>query len=259
MTTMANDDHRHKSSTFWWSCRSDSGSFRSFRMTLKLSESWLVSSSRKKASCCWPTTRVLPANTKSRSRISTRKVQTISIRQWNLSGGNNWHIAAINPGATEKQSIARLKHRLSASYPNNAARTLELDTNLGRWRPDSPNHRRSGTMRVLGSSLDWKSFLSTFPARSLLGRVLYILSRRTVAADRLPPPAPPPAPFLSLGRLTSFECRGLPDTFTAFSFFFAISFSLVYLVISWVREWEGKGGWRRVEGGGGKEETMLAS
>jgi hypothetical protein len=127
----------------------------------------------------------------------------------------------------------------------------------------SPNHRRSGSMRVLGSSLDWNSFLSTFPERSLLGRVLYIFSRRTVAADRAPPPAPPPAPFLSLGRLTSFECRGLPDTFTAFSFFFAISLSLFFffLILLWVREGGGRG---RVGGGGSavgetrEEATMWA-
>ena len=134
MTTMADDNHRRKSSTFWWSCKSDSGSFRSFRMTLKLSESRLWSSSRNISSCGWPTTRVLPANTK--SWINTRKVQAISIRQWNLSGGtiqvdNYCHIAAINPGATVKHSIAQLKHRLSASYPNKAVWTIQLDTKLG--------------------------------------------------------------------------------------------------------------------------------
>jgi hypothetical protein len=122
----------------------------------------------------------------------------------------------------------------------------------------SPNQRRSGSIRVLGSSLDWNSFLITLPPRSLLGRVLYIWRRRTVPADRTPPPAPPPAPFLSLARLTSSECRGLPDTFTGFSFLFpilspALSVLLQVLVRMSSRERRrgeaGKGRRRRDRGG----------
>lgn len=81
---------------------------------------------------------------------------------------------------------------------------------------DVPNHRRSGWIRVLGSSLDWNSLERTFPFRSRTGLVLYILRRRTVAAERL-------SFFVSLLRLTSRECFGLPETFTFFSFFFAIA------------------------------------
>uniref|UniRef100_J3LNT0 Uncharacterized protein n=1 Tax=Oryza brachyantha TaxID=4533 RepID=J3LNT0_ORYBR len=43
-----------------------------------------------------------------------------------------------------------------------------------------------------------------------------------VMLQDLPGPVPEGA-FLSLARLTSSECRGLPDTFTALSFFFAIA------------------------------------
>lgn len=78
----------------------------------------------------------------------------------------------------------------------------------------APNQRRSGSMRVLGSSLDWRSCFNTFPLRSRFGLVLYILSRRTVAAERTPLSPPP------LLRFTSSECFGFPETLTCFSFFF---------------------------------------
>ena len=47
-----------------------------------------------------------------------------------------------------------------------------------------PNQRRSGTMRVLGSSLLCKSCFSTLPFLSRVGFCLYIIRRRTVAAER---------------------------------------------------------------------------
>ena len=48
-----------------------------------------------------------------------------------------------------------------------------------------PNQRRSGTMRVEGSSLLCRSCLMSFPFLSRTGFCLYIMSRRTVAADRM--------------------------------------------------------------------------
>src|SRR4051812_14475223 len=81
---------------------------------------------------------------------------------------------------------------------NSIDQSMQLEKQRGGWIR-SPNHRRSGSMRVLGSSEDCKLFFIIFPRLSLLGRSTYIWSLRPVAADRCPPP--PPAPFLSFGRL----------------------------------------------------------
>mmetsp|Transcript_26598 Transcript_26598/g.79030 ORF Transcript_26598/g.79030 Transcript_26598/m.79030 type:complete len:350 (+) Transcript_26598:1719-2768(+) len=65
-----------------------------------------------------------------------------------------------------------------------------------------PNQRLSGWMRVVGRSLDCSSSRMSLPLLSRTARVLYMLSRLTVAASRMPF-----SPLL--GRLASLLCFGL--------------------------------------------------
>ena len=107
-----------------------------------------------------------------------------------------------------------------------------------------PNQRRSGWIRVLGSSLDWNSRERMRPFLSRTARLSYMASRRT-CADRWsvrgcfaprPLPSNPPctgpltvlasrmpalAPFVPL--LASLECLGLRVSAGAFSRFLPIS------------------------------------